>query len=295
MIALTLPEPPARRDPTDAAGPPETLIEPPGRWRWLPLAELWAYRDLCRMLAWRDVQVRYKQTALGVAWAVFQPLVLMGLFAVFFRRVAHVATGDVPYPLYAYAGLLPWFLFAGAVSAAANSLVDSERLITKVYFPRLVIPIGAAAVAVVDFLIAAAALVVLMLAYGSRPGWGGLLIPLAVGMIFLTALGVGSLLAALNVKYRDFRHALPFLIQAWMFATPTVYLSLDAGTELPDWLWATAHLNPLTGQIAFARAAMLGEPLPWAAFGVGSAVGAVLLAVGVIVFARVEDGFADAI
>ncbi len=274
----------------------ETVIDPPGRWRWLPLAELWAYRDLGRVLAWRDVQVRYKQTVLGAAWAVFQPLVLMGLFALYFGRVASVPTGGVPYPLFAYAGLLPWFLFATAVSAAGNSVVDSERLVSKVYVPRLLIPLGAAGVAVIDFAIASGVLIVLMAAYGWSPAASLVLVPVAVGAIALTAIGVGSFLAAVNVKYRDFRHALPFLIQAWMFATPTVYLNLDAaGADVPGWLRTAADLNPLTGQIAFARAAVLGQPLPWADFAVGGAVGVVLFALGTIYFGRMEDEFADAI
>lgn len=276
---------------------PETLIEPRGRWRWLPIAELWAYRDLFVMLVLRDVRVRYKQTALGVAWAVLQPLALMGLFALFLGRTAAGPTADgLPYPLFAYAGLTAWFLFATAVSAAGNSLIDSERLLTKVYFPRLLIPLGAAAVAVVDYLVAAVVLAGLMAWYGRWPGWGFLLVLPAVGMIFVTAVGVGSLLAAVNVKYRDFRHALPFLVQAWLFATPTVYLSLDAaGAGPPDWVRTVAHLNPVTGLVAFARAALLDRPLPWAEFGVGAALGAALFAVGTAYFARVEDEFADTI
>lgn len=273
-----------------------TLIEPGSGWKVLNARELWAYRDLFWQLAWRDVRVRYKQTLVGAGWAVLQPALMMAIFALFFGRVANLPTGGVPYPLFVLAGLLPWYLFATGVGAAANSLLDAERLIGKVYFPRLLVPAAAAAVAAFDFLIATGLLVVVMVAYGHGVTENLVLAVPAVGSVFVTALGVGCLLAALNVRYRDFRYALPFLIQAWMFATPTIYLSLDAaGADLPDWVRAAALANPLTGPIQFFRAAVLGGPLPWAAFLTGTAVGLVTAAVGVLYFRRVEDEFADVI
>ena len=275
---------------------PETVIEPAPGWRLLDLAELWRYRELLFFFAWRDVKIRYKQTILGAAWAVFQPLLLMGVFWLFLGQVAKVPAGDLPYPLFVFAGLLPWFLFATAVSGAANSLLDSERLISKVYFPRLAVPFGAAGPAVVDFAVSLAALAVLAVAYGRVPAATTALLPVAVGLILVTALGVGAFLAALNVAYRDFRYVVPFLIQAWLFATPSVYLATGAGgPELPAAVRAVMAANPMTGLVEFFRAALFGGDLPWAALGVSAAVGAGLFALGCLYFRRVEDSFADVI
>ena len=210
--------------PSDAGMQAETVIRPAGRWQLINARELWHYRELVAFLAWRDVKVRYKQTLLGAAWAVLQPVLMMVVFSIFFSRLAGVSSGDVPYPLFAYAGLLPWTFFSTAVAGAGNSIIGSERLITKIYFPRLAIPFAAVGAAVVDFAIACGLLVVLMIYYGVRPGVGMLLIPVVFLPIALTALGIGTLLAALNVSYRDFRYVIPFLIQLWMFATPTIYM-----------------------------------------------------------------------
>ena len=201
-----------------------TIIQPPSRWHLINVRELWKYRELCGFLVWRDVKVRYKQTLLGAAWAILQPLMLMIVFTIFFGRMAGVKSGGIPYPLFAFAGLLPWTFFSTAISQAGNSVVGSERMITKIYFPRLAIPFASVGAALVDFSIAFGMLVVLMIWYRVVPTAALILVPLVVGLIALAALGVGTLLAALNVAYRDFRYVIPFLVQLWMFATPTVYM-----------------------------------------------------------------------
>ena len=183
------------------------------------------------LLTWRDVMVRYKQTVLGVAWAVLQPAMMMVVFTVFLGQMARVDSGDFPYPLFVYAGLLPWTFFATAVSNAGNSVVGSAQMVSKIYFPRLLIPLASVAAAVVDFLIAFLLLAGLMFYYGIVPGWQILLVPLLLLLAVLAAVGVGSMLAALNVSYRDFKYTIPFLMQIWMFATPTVYMNVEETKE----------------------------------------------------------------
>jgi lipopolysaccharide transport system permease protein len=259
----------------------------------LNVRELWRYRELLLFLIWRDVKVRYKQTVLGAAWAVLQPLMMMVVFTIFFSRVAGLPSGDFPYPLFAFAGLLPWTFFATSIATAGTSVVVSERLITKVYFPRLAIPFAAVGAAVVDFAIAFAMLLVLMLCYGALPGPGLLLAPLIFAVIVVAALGVGTLLAALNVAYRDFRYVIPFLVQVWMFATPTVYMQLNQGNN--DLLHTLVVCNPMTGLIANFRAACLGGPIDWVQLGITSACVLVVFLIGCLYFRRVEDNFADII
>jgi lipopolysaccharide transport system permease protein len=287
----------------------ETLIEPVSGWPALNLAELWRFRELLWVLAWRDVKVRYKQTALGAAWAAFQPLMLMAVFSLVFSHVAG-SPGGVPYPVFVFAGLLPWTFFAGSTISAGNSVTASEHLIAKVYFPRLVIPFAAVVANLIDCLVACGVLVVLMLAWGVRPTWGLLLLPALVALVALAALAFGILLAALNAVYRDVRHVVPFLMQLWMFATPAIYLppadeapapeAAAVAAELPGrraalpagadpWL----RLNPMTGLVTSFRAAAVGGPIPWAGLGIAVAeVGVVFLA-GCLYFRRVEDSFAD--
>jgi len=278
--------------PVPAARPP-TVIQPPSGWQALDLGELWKARELLFFLTWRDVKVRYKQTALGAAWAVLQPLMTMIVFSLFFGRLARVPSGGLPYPLFAFAGLLPWTFFANAVSGAGQSVVGSERLITKVYFPRLIIPIAAVGAGLVDLLIACGMLGVLMAYYGVAPGAAILLAPVPVVGLVLAAVGVGSLLAALNVAYRDFKYVIPFLVQLWMFATPTVYM--QPGRLLsPAWR-AVLLLNPAYGLIANFRAAVLGGPLDPYALSISLAVSAALFVAGAFYFRRVERGFADII
>jgi lipopolysaccharide transport system permease protein len=272
---------------------PATLILPPSGWQLVNARELWQFRELIYFLAWRDVKVRYKQTVLGAAWAVLQPAMMMVVFSIFFGRMAGVPSGGMPYPLFAYAGLLPWTFFATAIAAAGNSVVQSERLITKIYFPRLAIPFAAVAAAVVDFLIAFGLLLIMMFYYGVVPGLGMLLAPVIFGLIALAALGVGTLLGALNVAYRDFRYVIPFLVQVGMFATPTVYMQPKA--DATGTLQALLVLNPMTSLIAAFRAAVLGGPIPWAPLSLASALVAGSFVLGCLYFRKVEDSFADVI
>jgi lipopolysaccharide transport system permease protein len=276
-----------------SAEPPTTCIRPAGGWQMLNLAELWRYRELLYFLVWRDVKVRYKQTVLGAAWAILQPTMMMVVFTIFFSRVAGLPSGDLPYPLFAFAGLLPWTFFATGIATAGNSVVVSERLITKVYFPRLAIPFASVGAAAVDFVIAFGMLVALMLWYGVVPGPGLLLVPLVFVVILLATLGMGTLLAALNVAYRDFRYVIPFLVQVWMFATPTVYMQPDASKG--GAIRALMTLNPLTSLIDTFRAACLGGPIDWPSFGIATVCIVAVFLAGCFYFRRVEDNFADII
>lgn len=269
---------------------PLTVIEPETGWRTVRWTELWRYRELLYFLAWRDVKVRYKQTLLGAAWAMLQPTLMMVVFTLVLERMAHVPSGGVPYPLFVYAGLVAWSFFATAVGNAAQSVVSAERLITKVYFPRLAIPLGAIAAALVDFVLACLVLLALMVYYRHPPAGSMLLAPLAVLLLLLAAVAFGAALAALNVAYRDVRYALPFLLQLWLFATPSIYLEAAAPTRF-NWL----ALNPLDGLIAFFRAAVLDLPLPWGRLVYPALVIPVALVAGCLYFRRVEDAFADII
>src|SRR5262245_12374236 len=247
--------------------PHTTIVRPPCGWHLVNIRELYRHRELLFFLVWRDVKIRYKQTVLGVAWAVLQPVMMMAVFTVFFGRLAGLPSGDIPYPLFAFAGLLPWTFFATALSSAGNSVVTNERLITKTYFPRLAVPFAAVGAAMVDFVIAFGLLFVLMLCYGVAPTWSLLFAPVVFLFIAIGAAGFGTLLAALNVKYRDFRYVIPFLVQFWMFATPTVYMQPDHAAGTLDLL---LNLNPLTGLIASFRAACLDMPIPWGQFAVSA-------------------------
>ncbi|MCI0699775.1 MAG: ABC transporter permease [Planctomycetia bacterium] len=286
----------ADRSSSQAETPPEPLvtrITPAGGWRLVDLGELWRYRELLFFLIWRDVKVRYRQTVLGVAWAILQPVLMVAVFTVFFGRLAGLPSAGIPYPLFALAGLLPWMFFAASVSTAGNSVVQSERLVTKIYFPRLAIPFAAVGVAAVDFCIAFGVLGVLMAWYGVWPGIQFLLvIPIAL-VIGLAGLAFGTGLAALNVRYRDFRYVIPFLVQFWMFATPTVYMQppADASGVMSVLMWA----NPMTGLIGGFRSACLGLPIPWAQLAVSSAVIVAVAVVSMAYFRKVEDDFADII
>jgi lipopolysaccharide transport system permease protein len=283
----------AGRGPAEVVAPSHSVIEPPRGWQLINVRELWAFRELVYFLTWRDVKVRYKQTALGAAWAILQPLLMMVVFTIFFSRMAGVPSGDLPYPLFAYAGLLPWTFFATAITAAGNSVVGSERLITKIYFPRLAVPFAAVGAAVVDFAIAFGLLVAMMVFYRVAPGINFLLAPLVFGLILLAALGIGTLLAALNVAYRDVRYVIPFLVQLGMFATPTIYMQPNAGTG--GWLHALLTLNPMTSLIAAFRASALGGPIPWGQLGLATVAVGLMVLLGCLYFRKVEDGFADII
>jgi lipopolysaccharide transport system permease protein len=282
--------------PAEAVAPddlPLVVIERQPGWRFLDLGELWRYRELLYFLTWRDIKVRYKQTVLGVVWAVLQPFATMVVFSLFLGRMAGVAPPDVPYPLFVFAGLLPWTFFASAVSSASQSIVGNQNLVTKVYFPRLIIPMGAVAASLVDLAIAFVLLLGMMGFYRTPPGWSVLLLPPIVLGLVVAAVGVGVLLSALTVAYRDFRYVVPFLVQLWMFATPSIYLETE--TVVGPTGLALLPLNPAQGLISNFRAAMLGQPLDLYSLGVSAAVSVVLLVAGCTYFRCVERGFADVI
>ncbi|HTL30740.1 MAG TPA: ABC transporter permease [Tepidisphaeraceae bacterium] len=273
------------------------IIEPASGWQLINARELWRYRELLYFLTWRDVKVRYKQTLLGAAWAILQPVMMMIVFTIFFGRMAKVPAGDVPYPIFVFTGLLPWTFFATAIASAGNSVVGSERLITKIYFPRLAVPFAAVGAAMVDFAIAFSVLLVLMAWYHIMPTMSILLVPVLIVVLALAALGVGTLLAALNVAYRDFKYVLPFMIQIWMFATPTVYMQLTRETGGASFGWGRWLLiaNPLTGLIATFRAAVLGNPMPSRLLVTDVLIVIAIFAIGCLYFRKVEDSFADVI
>jgi lipopolysaccharide transport system permease protein len=268
---------------------PLVAIRPSGSWVALDLRGLWSYRELLYFLTLRDVKVRYKQTLLGAAWAIIQPLFAMAIFTLFFGRLAGVPSDGIPYPIFAYAGLLPWMFFSNAVTNSGNSLVGSANLITKVYFPRMIIPAAAVGAGLVDFVIALLILVVLMIYYGVAPTWNVAMFPVLVLLTMLLALGVGMLMSALNVKYRDVRHALPFVIQLWMFATPIVY---PASLVPAKWRLLYA-LNPLTGIIEGYRCSLFGKSFDWGSLATSAAITVVVLVYSLYSFRRMEKSFAD--
>ena len=268
-----------------------TVIEPHNGWVGLNWRELLHYRDLFYFLVWRDIKVRYKQTVLGALWAIIQPTMYMLVFSLFFGRLAGIPSDGLPYPIFLYAGLLPWMLFASSVSQSANSVIGSSNLITKVYFPRLIIPLASVGAALVDFAVASSILLVLMFYYGIAPGPGLLWLPLLVAGTVITALGVGMLIAALNVAYRDFRYVVPFMIQLWLFLTPVIY---PVSFVPPRWQWLLL-LNPMTGLIASFRACLLDQPIPWGMLGFSALMAVVFFLAGCFYFRRVEDSFADVI
>ena len=270
---------------------PLVVIQPSNRWSILSFKDIWAYRELLFFLTWRDVKVRYKQTALGAAWAILQPLFMMIIFTIFFGRLAGVASAGIPYPLFALAGLVPWTFFSNAITASGNSLVGSANLITKVYFPRLIVPAAAMLAGLVDFLLAFMLLVLLMFYYRVTLTAQILFLPVLVLLTALFSLGVGTWMSALNVKYRDVRFALPFLIQLWLFVSSVIVPS----SSLPQkWRWLLM-LNPMSGIIEGYRSALFGLPFDWPALGVASVLTIVTLVYAIFAFGRVERSFADII
>jgi lipopolysaccharide transport system permease protein len=358
--------------PTDVQ---ETVVEPVSGWRLVDFAELWRCRELLYFFTWRDVLIRYKQTVLGAAWAIIQPVMMMLVFTIFLGRMAKVDSGSFPYPVFVYAGLLPWTFFSTSITRAGNSVVGAINIVTKVYFPRLLVPFASVGAAAVDFVLAFGILLGLMLFYAVPIGWGMLFVPGLMVLAALAALGAGTILAALNVSYRDFKYVIPFLVQIWMFATPTVYMNVEtiadagagqpaeraevasvegageptgesageltgesagertgdrvglaavqpsagmevasveaadgtaeesggkatageSGDSLPALVKTLLHLNPMTGLIAFFRAATLGGPLPWGALGFSAVMIVAMFVCGVLYFRRVEYRFADII
>lgn len=270
---------------------PLILIESEEMGVQLALPDLWDYRELLYFLAWRDIKVRYKQTALGAAWAIIQPLATMLLFTLVFNRLAGLNTGSVPYPIFAYTGLLIWTFFSNAVINSTNSLINNTNLITKVYFPRAFIPAAAVAAGLIDFAIAGIILIGLLIYYGIMPGWHAALLPCFVLLSVLLALAVGMLISALTVKYRDLRHALPFIIQFWMFASPVIY----PANQVPGRWRHLLALNPLTGIIEGFRASLFGGAFDCASVTCAVALTLLLLAVSFYTFRRIEETFADLI
>jgi lipopolysaccharide transport system permease protein len=267
-------------------------IRPAGRWVPLRLDELWEYRELLYFLVWRDVRVRYKQTMLGAAWALVQPFLTMVVFSVFFGRLAGIPSDGVPYPIFAYCALLPWQLFAFSLAESSSSVVANQRLITKVYFPRLLMPIAAVAVGVVDFVVSFAVLLGLMVYFEIAPTPAIWTVPLWALLALLTALGVGLWLSALNVQYRDVRYTLPFLTQIWLFATPVAYPT----SIVPEAWRATYALNPMVGVVDGFRWSLLGTGgTPGLTVVVSALVAVALVVSGLFYFRRMERTFADLI
>lgn len=274
------------------AAPPVILIDAAPGWLSQNLRAVWQYRELLYFLVWRDVKVRYKQTVIGAGWAVLQPLLTMVVFSAVFGGFARIPSDGVPYPIFAYTALLPWNLFAGALSRSGASLVGSANLITKVYFPRLVVPLSAALAGLVDFAIAFVILLGMMVFYGVRPTWLVVSLPLFLLLALAAALGVGLWLAALNVRYRDVGYVIPFLMQIWMYASPVVYPS----SLVPERLRLLFGLNPMAGVIEGFRAALLGTgSLDWSLLAASVAVVVVLLVTGAMYFSRTEETFADVV
>jgi len=270
---------------------PLVLIEPNHAWSAISFSELWSFRELLYFLTWRDIKVRYKQTELGIAWAILQPLLAMLVFTLFFGRLAGVPSDNLPYPVFAYAGLLAWTFFANAITTSGNSLINSTHLITKVYFPRVIIPSAAIAAGLVDFAIAFGIMLVLMAYYRVALTWNILMFPLIVMLITLLALGMGMWLSALNVKYRDVRFALPFLVQLWMFVSPVIYPT----SFLPAKFRWLLSLNPMTGLIEGYRSSLLGLPFNWTSLAASAGITLILLIYSSYAFRRMERSFADII
>jgi lipopolysaccharide transport system permease protein len=268
------------------------VIEPSRSWLRLDLGDLWRYRELLFFLAWRDIKVRYKQTLLGTAWAVIQPLLTMVIFSVIFGQLAGLPSEGIPYPVFTYTALLPWQLFAFALTQSSNSLVGSQNLVSKVYFPKLVIPIASVVPGLVDFLISFLVLMGLMAFYGIPLTARLLALPVLLLLALMTAMAVGFWLSALNVEYRDVRIVVPFLTQFWMYATPIAY----SGTIIPEKWRLLYALNPLTGVVEGFRWALLGKSegigaMIW----ISTAMVVLLLVSGLIYFKHMEDTFADVI
>ncbi|CCF83163.1 ABC transporter permease [Nitrolancea hollandica] len=287
---------PAESEPEDSGLPisehPTLVIKPTRGWAALNLRDLWHYRELLYFMTWRDVKVRYKQTAIGAVWAVLQPFLTMVVFSIIFGRLAKVPSDGVPYPVFSFSALLPWTFFATAITQAGTSLVTNINLVSKVYFPRLIVPTAGVLVGIVDFAVAFVVLLGMMLVYGIVPGIAVLTLPLFLLLAFMTALGISLWLSALNVKYRDIRFTIPFLTQFWLFVTPVAYSS----SMIPEKWRLLYGLNPMAGVVEGFRWALLGsEQAPGGMILVSAAVVIVLFVGGLFYFRRMEREFADVI
>ncbi len=269
-----------------------TIIRPKKTISLADMQEIWRYRELLYFFVWRDLKVRYKQTAVGVAWAIFQPFMAMIVFSVFFGKLAHIPSDGVPYPIFVYTGLLFWQFFSSSLGDVSSSLIANQAIVTKVYFPRLILPLAVIATNLIDFCVASAVLVGLMFYYGFIPHLSGLFVlPLLLIITYLAALGGGLFLASINVKYRDVRYILPYFLQMLLFVTPVIYPSSIAG----KYAWILS-INPMTGVIKAARAAVLGtEPINWFLLGLSFIAVSVLLVIGIVMFKKMERYFADII
>lgn len=290
MTTVTSDIPPPVSAASDEAGP-AVIIQPRRGWIAVDWRELIEHRELLFFLVLRDLKVRYKQTVLGVAWALLQPLLTAIIFAIIFGRVAKMPTLGLPPLLFMYAGQWPFQFFSNAVNQSGLSLVNQQALLTKIYLPRLLVPFSYVVGGLVDFLLAGTVMVAMLIYFGVNPGWGLLGLPVLVVVAAAAATGVGLTLAALTVSYRDFRHLVPFMLQTWLFLTPVVYPLAELG---PRWRWVLM-LNPMTGVIEGFRSALLNQPWRWDALGVSVAVSSVLLVFGVYFFRKTERRFADVV
>lgn len=268
---------------------PTLVIRPPRKWVPVDIHELWQYRELLYFFVWRDVKIRYKQTGLGVAWAVIQPLLTMVIFSVIFGGLAKIPSDGVPYPLFALAALLPWQLFSEGMTRSTTSMVANANIMTKVYYPRLIMPIAGILSPLVDFAIAMVILILMMVYYGFMPTVNVVFLPAFVLLALATSLGVGLWLSALNVQYRDFQYTVPFLIQIWLYASPVVYST----SLVPEQYRLLYGLNPMAGVIEGFRWALLGTDPPSGVIGLAVIVVLVLLVTGAFYFKRMEQYFAD--
>jgi lipopolysaccharide transport system permease protein len=270
----------------------ETIIRPKKTFSWNDIKELWQYKELLYFFTWRDLKVRYKQTVVGIGWAIFQPFITMVVFSIFFGKLAKIPSDGIPYPIFVYVGLLIWTFFSSALSETSGCLIANQSIITKVYFPRLILPISSVITKLVDFFIASIILVGMMVYYHFTPHLIGLLVlPLLLLISFLAAVGGGLFLASVNVKYRDVRYILPFFIQMMLFVTPVIYPASIAGKY--SWLLA---INPMTGVIKAAHAAILGNaPINWLLLGISFVTTSILFVIGIIYFKKTERYFADVV
>ncbi|OQA39071.1 MAG: Teichoic acid translocation permease protein TagG [Parcubacteria group bacterium ADurb.Bin316] len=270
----------------------KTVIKPKKTFSWNDIRELWQYRELMYFFTWRDLKVRYKQTAVGVAWAIFQPFITMIVFSIFFGKLAKMPSDGIPYPIFVYVGLLIWQFFSGALSETSNCLISNQSIVTKVYFPRLILPISSVLTKMVDFFVASIILIGMMVYYHFTPHLIGLLIlPILLVITFLASVGGGLFLASINVKYRDVRYILPYFIQILMFLTPVIYPSSIAGKY--SWILA---INPMTGVLKAARAAILGTtPINWELLFISLVMTIIIFTIGLISFKKTERYFADII
>lgn len=270
---------------------PFVRIEPTEGWTSLKLKELWAYRELLYFLTWRDVKVRYKQTVLGAAWAILEPFMMMVVFSLFFGRLAKVPSDGIPYPIFNYTAMVPWTFFASRLALASNSLVGSARILKKIYFPRLALPIATVLGGLVDFVLAFSVLILMMLYYGFVPTWNILWLPLFMLLALSTALGASLWLSALNVQFRDIRYTIPFITRFWLFATPVVYPS----SLIENPIYAAVYaMNPMVGVVEGFRWALLGSTqVNVVNLVISSIVALVLLVSGAFYFGRMEKTFAD--